>query len=71
MPIDLHDDDEKLQGEDLGRARRFSDFDCPDCNANNPHDDGFGDGDEVRCHYCGQEFEAHVTEAGRLRLKEI
>ena len=50
MPMDEHEDDEKPQGEDLGRARRFGDFDCPDCNANNPHD-GFGDGDEIRCKY--------------------
>jgi len=70
MPIDQYDDDEKPSGDDLGRDRRFKDFDCPDCNANNPYDDSFGDGDEVRCYYCGQEFKAQVTDAGRLRLKE-
>jgi hypothetical protein len=71
MPIDPHDDDEKPEPADLGRARRFADFDCPDCNANNPYDDAFGDGDEIRCYYCGQEFEAEVNESGRLRLREI
>lgn len=72
MPIDAFDDDDtKAAGEDLGQARRFDDFDCPDCNANNPYDDGFGDGDEVRCYYCGQEFRAEVSDAGRLRLKEL
>jgi hypothetical protein len=70
MPIDQYDEDEKPQAEDLGRARRFKDFDCPDCNANNPYDDGFGDGDEVRCYYCGQEFTVEVTESGRLKLRE-
>jgi DNA-directed RNA polymerase subunit RPC12/RpoP len=71
MPIDQHDDgDDTLEGADLGRSRRFADFDCPDCNANNPHDDSFGDGDEVRCAYCGQEFRAQVNESGRLKLKE-
>ena len=70
MPIDQYDDDEKPSGDDLGRKRRFSDFDCPDCNANNPYDDSFGDGDEVRCYYCGQEFKAEVNDSGRLRLKE-
>jgi hypothetical protein len=71
MPIDLHEDeDERPKDEELGRARRFNDFDCPDCNANNPYDDGFGDGDEVRCYYCGQELRVEVTEAGRLRLRE-
>ena len=73
MPIDSYedDDDAKRAGEELGRARRFGDFDCPDCNANNPYDDGFGDGDEVRCYYCGQEFRADVNDSGRLRLRPV
>ena len=29
------------------------------------------DGDEVRCFYCGQEFRAAVSDAGRLRLKAV
>jgi hypothetical protein len=73
MPVDLHDDDEDAKGspDELGRKRRFGDFDCPDCSANNPYDDGFGDGDEVRCFYCGEEFRADVSDSGRLRLKAI
>jgi hypothetical protein len=73
MPYDPHglddDDDRDRSGADAGRKRRFGDFDCPDCSANNPYDDGFGDGDEVRCFYCGQEFKAQVSDEGRLRLK--
>ena len=53
----------------LGVKRRFKDFDCPDCNANNPWDETFGNGDEIRCFYCGQEFRAVVNEEGRMRLK--
>jgi predicted RNA-binding Zn-ribbon protein involved in translation (DUF1610 family) len=72
MPMDHHDEDEdKGSGEELGRSRRFDDFDCPDCNANNPYDDHFGDGDEVRCYYCGQEFLARVSDSGRLKLKAL
>ena len=74
MPYDSHsgDDDEvEAQGVGAGTARRFQDFDCPSCNANNPYDDGFGDGDEVRCYYCGQEFRAEVNDSGRLRLKVV
>ncbi|HET9595112.1 MAG TPA: hypothetical protein VFP65_06010 [Anaeromyxobacteraceae bacterium] len=56
--------------EAAGANRRFKDFDCPVCAANNPYDDGFGDGDEVRCFYCGQDFAVQVTEGGRLKLKE-
>jgi hypothetical protein len=70
MPIDQYDDDDG-GGEGLGPGRRFDDFDCPDCNANNPYDDSFGDGDEVRCYYCGQEFRAQVNDSGRLKLKAL
>ena len=72
MPYDPHadDEDERLpDGSEAGRRRRFNDFDCPDCNANNPYDDGFGDGDEIRCYYCGQGFTVAVSEEGRLRLR--
>jgi hypothetical protein len=67
MAFDPGYDEDDRGGE--GETRRFKDFDCPDCAANNPYDDGFGDGDEVRCYYCGQEFRAAVTDAGRLKLK--
>ncbi len=74
MPYDPHgpdEDDDEPKGTGQGAERRFGDFDCPDCSANNPYDDKFGDGDEVRCYYCGQLFRAHVSEGGRLRLKEV
>ena len=69
MPYDQGDDEDDVSGE--GPRRRFRDFDCPDCDANNPYDDGFGDGDEIRCYYCGQEFRAQVADSGRLRLKAL
>lgn len=72
MPIDDYEEDEGPgSDEELGRSRRFGDFDCPDCSANNPYDDRFGDGDEVRCYYCGQEYKVAVSEEGRLRLRAI
>ena len=52
-------------------TRRFGDFDCPDCSANNPYDDKFGDGDEIRCYYCGQEFRVAVDDSGRLKLRVL
>ena len=70
MPIDNYEEDDGPKGEDLGSDRRFKDFDCPECNANNPWDDGFGNGDEIRCFYCGLEFKVEVTDSGRLRFKE-
>ncbi len=58
------DDDEK----DVDRR---DDFDCPVCSANNPYDDGFKPGDEIRCFYCGQEFKVEKTAEGRWRYREI
>lgn len=72
MPIDPHafDEGDLEQSESEGSARRHREFDCPVCSANNPYDDGFGEGDEVRCFYCGQEFIAAQTGTGRLKLRE-
>ena len=50
---------------------RRTEFDCPVCNANNPYGDGFGPGDEIRCFYCGQEFQVAVTYEGKWRFREI
>ncbi len=73
MPHDqgFEDDDKSSSPDQAGEGRRFADFDCPECAANNPWDDGFGDGDEIRCYYCGQEFKANVNDEGRLKLKAI
>jgi hypothetical protein len=74
MPYDPHaydDAHEEEGGAEGDRRRRFKDFDCPACDANNPYDDGFGDGDEVLCYYCGLEYRVAVSEDGRLRLREI
>jgi hypothetical protein len=72
MAIDHgYEDDDGGGADEGGRARRFADFDCPDCAANNPYDDGFGDGDEIRCYYCGQEFRVQVNDSGRLKLKAV
>jgi hypothetical protein len=72
MPYDPgYEDDEVPAASVEGSRRRFQDFDCPDCAANNPYDDGFGDGDEVRCYYCGQEFGVRVSDEGRLKLRAL
>jgi hypothetical protein len=71
MPFDRSYDEDDERGDTEGQARRFKDFDCPDCAANNPYDDGFGHGEEVRCYYCGQDYRAEVTDAGRLKLRAL
>jgi hypothetical protein len=67
MAYDAHDDGEGSPG----RRRRFREFDCPECNANNPYDDGFGDGDVVLCNYCGEELAVEVREEGPPRLRAV
>lgn len=70
VPIDPYDFDEDDAPKEEGRRRRFAEFECPACDAANPCDDGFGDGDDLICCYCGLEFRATVTEDGRLKLRE-
>jgi hypothetical protein len=70
MPVDQgYDEDDEKEDASEGASRRFGDFDCPECAANNPYDDKFGNGDEIRCFYCAAEFKVTVTEAGRLKLR--
>jgi hypothetical protein len=76
MPFDKGMGDDETEDEkdgDLlaasGSRRRFKEFECPDCAANNPVDDGFGNGDEIICNYCGTEFRVVVDDDARLKLK--
>jgi hypothetical protein len=64
-PFDLDDDE-----SENGQQRRFREFDCELCGANNPCDE-FGDGDEVLCFYCGQEFGVRVSTDGVLTMREL
>jgi transcription elongation factor Elf1 len=68
---EFEDDDEQKKEDAAGANTTFKEFDCPSCNANNPADPPFGDGEEVLCNYCGQEYKVKVSEEGRLKLKEI
>jgi hypothetical protein len=72
MPVDKHTDDDEADSARDGNAQsRFSDFDCPVCNANNPCDPALRAGDEPICHYCGSQFLVKVSDAGRIRLREL
>lgn len=70
----MDDEDEskkpKFKRDKNGMMRQVGlryEFDCPECDANNPHDDGFKGGDEIRCNYCGQDY--LVVELGDNRFK--
>jgi DNA-directed RNA polymerase subunit RPC12/RpoP len=77
MPVDRSIDEEDFQDDekekDLGAAsgskRRFKEFECPDCSANNPIDESFGNGEEITCNYCGTEYKVVVNDDGKLKLK--
>lgn len=66
-PVKRDEEEQMLQ---LDRGKRWKEFDCPICNANNPHADGFYTGDIVLCCYCGTELKA-IDKGGRLDLIEI
>ena len=63
------EDEDKKSGQSLGKRRRFEEFDCPACSANNPYD-GFGNGDDVLCNWCAMEYRVIVDDEGNLKLKE-
>ena len=63
------DDELKKDPARFGAKRKFDEFECPTCSANNPFTE-FGNGDEVICGYCGQSFDAIVNDDGRLKLRE-
>jgi len=65
------DEDEKKTGKALGVKRKFDEFECPACSANNPWGESFGNNDEVLCNWCGISYKAVVDDEGELRLKEL
>lgn len=64
----MHDPDD--DSDNASAAQRWTAFDCVECNANNPVDDGFDAGDEVTCHYCGSSFKTVISN-GKLRFKTL
>ena len=65
-----HEEEEKKSGRALGSKRKFDEFECPACSANNPYDT-FGNNDELLCNWCGMQFKAVVDDEGTLRLKDL
>jgi len=69
----MHSDDDEDSGK-KGKSsggKALKEFDCPGCEANNPTDEPIVDGSEVRCNYCGNEYQVKVNDSGRLKFKEI
>lgn len=68
MALDYYEDEDE---KDSGSKGNRKDFDCPECNANNPLEEALAEGQEVLCNYCGCEFEVKVMDNGRFKFKEI
>jgi len=68
-PIDQHFEEEDERSDHSGSRSKFGEFECPDCNANNPCDPPIEEGDEVICNYCGANYLVRVSESGKLKLK--
>lgn len=67
MENDFMDEDDIDMDEEGGLIHEFE---CPECSAHNPHPDGFGEGAEIHCFYCGCTF-AVKRVGGRIKLKTI
>ncbi|MFP2928827.1 hypothetical protein ACLESO_27245 [Pyxidicoccus sp. 3LG] len=65
---DFDDDEKESKG---GGGKALKDFDCPECNANNPLHEALAHGEEVRCNYCGSEFKVSISQEGRVKFKEL
>lgn len=68
-PSQFEDDDANKENATAGKSSK--EFECPSCNANNPYDEGFSAGDEIRCFYCGLEFKVEARDDGRFKFREI
>ena len=68
MPLDDYGDEDEKESKSKGRRK---DFDCPECNANNPLEEALADGQELLCNYCGCEFLVKGTDDGRFKFKEL
>lgn len=71
LPPSQFDDDDAVKEAGLTASTRGKDFECPSCSANNPYDDGFGAGDEIRCFYCGAEYKVELKDDGRFKFREV
>ncbi|QRN94298.1 hypothetical protein JRI60_34910 [Archangium violaceum] len=68
MPLNHYEDEDE---KDSGSKGARKDFDCPECNANNPLEDALADGQELLCNYCGSEFLVKGSDDGRFKFKEL
>jgi DNA-directed RNA polymerase subunit RPC12/RpoP len=59
-------DDEKPDASERRNELHYE-FECPDCNAHNPYEDGFREGSEITCFYCGTNYLVKKRE-GRFKF---
>ncbi len=66
---DTDDRDIDYEEPSQNRVSARTEFDCPECSANNPYDDGFRPGEEIRCYYCGAEFMVEINLEGKWKFR--
>lgn len=57
-------------GDEPRQKTIWTEFDCPECSANNPFDEGFRHNDELVCQYCGLPWRVKADGDGGFRLQE-
>ncbi len=60
----------RMDSAKKGKTTNWVEFDCPECTAHNPWDDGFTVGDELFCGWCGVRLQVRRAgqEGDRYRL---
>jgi len=66
----VYDDDDD-DGGNKKKKKGNTEFECPECNAHNPVHDGYDEGSEVQCFYCGVEFRVLAGSGGKFKFKAI
>ena len=69
MPLQGYDEDDDDDNKKGAGGQTWKEFDCPGCNANNPCDPPFSEGDQISCNYCGMDWDVKLRD-GKLRLRE-
>jgi hypothetical protein len=68
--VSQHDYGDDDDNQEIAAANRvYKEFNCPECTAHNPYDQGFKLGDEITCFYCGLVFEVRES-GGKLKFRE-
>ncbi len=58
------DDEEDTRDGPRKPGPPWTEFECPECTADNSYSDGFGPRDDVTCMVCGMPWTVRQTDSG-------